>query len=232
MSLDDLDAAVLLFEPGLYTQSLFLASQAAEKALKAILVHLRERVPYIHNLKDILEQIEATVGTKRNEFLECFGFDVAHIASLIDQSEGLSKFRLRYPHPSLTMFGGHPYQRKDFDEYGAPSLLAVSACLVNGALNYLDSRRVRIQGWNRQQCNSCYSQFRPIYLCVRCFQWTCTERRTYEGGDVEECGRILGDSLKIAACAGCYRIVQKDLKRGHYKGWIDFHLIHPHWNER
>jgi len=45
--------------PGVYLEDLcFLAQQAAEKALKAVLIHRRVRFPYIHDLGKLITLIE------------------------------------------------------------------------------------------------------------------------------------------------------------------------------
>lgn len=45
--------------PGVYLEDLcFLAQQAAEKALKAVLIHRKVRFPYTHNLGELITFVE------------------------------------------------------------------------------------------------------------------------------------------------------------------------------
>jgi len=45
--------------PGIYLEDLcFDAQQAAEKAMKAVLLHLGVRIPYIHDLSVLLTRVE------------------------------------------------------------------------------------------------------------------------------------------------------------------------------
>ncbi len=49
--------------PGVYLEDLcFDAQQAAEKAIKAVLVHRKVSVPYIHDLTELLSLIERSGG--------------------------------------------------------------------------------------------------------------------------------------------------------------------------
>jgi HEPN domain-containing protein len=67
----DVQAADVLQRNGIYEESCFHSQQAAEKALKALLVYNRQTPPRIHDLADLLTRC-LTVDTTLNAFrAEC-----------------------------------------------------------------------------------------------------------------------------------------------------------------
>lgn len=57
-ALSDLEAARLTAAAGLHAQACYLAGQAAEKALKALLLASGEPPPYSHSLPRLLEELQ------------------------------------------------------------------------------------------------------------------------------------------------------------------------------
>ncbi|RDD52830.1 MAG: HEPN domain-containing protein [Candidatus Korarchaeota archaeon NZ13-K] len=66
-ALEDLKTAEILLKVGRYYASVFFAQQAAEKALKALYIHLkRELPPHTHNLLELLRSL----GVDREDLVD------------------------------------------------------------------------------------------------------------------------------------------------------------------
>ncbi len=66
-ALEDLRTSEVLLETGRYYASVFFAEQAAEKALKALYIHLkRELPPRTHNLLELLQAL----GIDREDLID------------------------------------------------------------------------------------------------------------------------------------------------------------------
>jgi HEPN domain-containing protein len=79
--------------PGVYLEELcFNAQQAAEKAIKAVFVHLREPFPFIHNLDRLLELlrkkgVEIPEQVARAGELTPFAFDIRYPGPDLETTE-------------------------------------------------------------------------------------------------------------------------------------------------
>ncbi|RKY57572.1 MAG: DNA-binding protein [Candidatus Latescibacterota bacterium] len=56
---EDLDTARVLLENDKYYASVFFSQQAAEKALKALYIHIKREYPRTHNLVELAQDLEA-----------------------------------------------------------------------------------------------------------------------------------------------------------------------------
>ncbi len=59
-SRNDLEAARIMGDQGFHAQACYLAGQAAEKALKGVLLAAGLTPPYSHSLEQLVEMLEAT----------------------------------------------------------------------------------------------------------------------------------------------------------------------------
>lgn len=85
-------------QPGVYLEDLcFNAQQAAEKALKALLIHLGIRFPYVHDINRLLELL-AQAGVEIPEQLFLAG--------------SLSDYAVEVRYPGIA----EPVTREDYDE--------------------------------------------------------------------------------------------------------------------
>ncbi len=77
-------------DPDIYLEDLcFDAQQAAEKAIKAVLIHLGVRFPYVHDLARLLTLVEQTGE---------------HVPDNVHQARGLSSYAVEGRYPGLTEF--------------------------------------------------------------------------------------------------------------------------------
>ena len=82
---NDLDLAELASRNGFLAQACFFASQAAEKALKSVILELGEEPPHTHVLGDLVRQLEAA------------GLDTSALAPLALKALSRMSISSRYP---------------------------------------------------------------------------------------------------------------------------------------
>ena len=103
---------------GVYLEDLcFDAQQAAEKAIKALLIKLDVNFPYVHDLADLLTSVEK-VGQE--------------VPELIRQAERLSKFAVFTRYPGI----GPSIKEKEYRE-----TLEIAARVVKWAENIVSPKR-------------------------------------------------------------------------------------------
>lgn len=73
-----LEAAERLHREGFHWAACFLAHQAAEYALKGVLVKYTGQYPYTHDLGELLELVEARLGVDLRELYEAADFLTPH----------------------------------------------------------------------------------------------------------------------------------------------------------
>lgn len=84
--------------PGVYLEDLcYDAQQAAEKAIKAVLIHLGVRFPYVHDLAQLLALVEGTGQS---------------VSESIKQAARLTQYAVEARYPGLS----EPVMRQEYEE--------------------------------------------------------------------------------------------------------------------
>ncbi len=98
-ALDDLSAAEILFREGKYSKVCFLSQQAAEKAVKALMIHALRRYDEIHSVGELLRRINAP-------------------RSLVEKGELLDRHYVPSRYPNAWPYGAphKHYRRRDAEE--------------------------------------------------------------------------------------------------------------------
>lgn len=113
---EDMQAAKLLCDSGMYAQACFYAQQSGEKAVKS-LWYLADADPWGHSIQRLISEFPCRT-------------EISNLESWIDQGALLDKFYIptRYPNGLPDLTPGQVYRREDARSGIETGLMLVAAC--------------------------------------------------------------------------------------------------------